>query len=165
MKPIIRSAFGGLVAVLVLAGTATAKPLSREPNGGPGMSQSDRVSDAPVAMTSQPGSTVDALARQLMAREIEQSRASGVEPVVLVGTRRLDSNAGLLFVEVQSANDCGSAGCSIVSFRHVKGQWVRVMDTVGGAVWIASPRHGGMPDLSVDGNPYVWDGAQYRDEG
>ncbi|HEX4177268.1 MAG TPA: hypothetical protein VHY57_02475, partial [Rhizomicrobium sp.] len=89
MKPIIRSAFGGLAAVLVLAGTAAAKPSSGKPSGGPGMSQSHSQGGAPVAMTPQPGSMADTLARQLMTREIEQSRASGADPVILVGTGRL----------------------------------------------------------------------------
>jgi hypothetical protein len=67
----------------------------------------------------------------------------------------------LLFVQLQSPGDCGSAGCSTVSFRYEGYQWIRIMDTVSGTVQIAQSRHHGMPDLIVNGNRLVWDGTKY----
>ena len=89
-----------------------------------------------VALATQPGSEADRLARQLMAREIERAHAYGDHPLVLVGTARLGKahEADVLFVQVQSVSECGSAGCSTVSFRRTGGGWIRIMDTVGGTV-------------------------------
>ena len=78
-----------------------------------------------------PGSEADRLARQLMAHELERDRQDGENPLVLVGMGRLNETDEMLFVQLQSAGDCGSAGCNTVSFRFTRGRWVRVMDTVG----------------------------------
>lgn len=120
---------------------------------------------APVALTAAPGSEADMLARQLMAREIERARADGHDPMVLVGLGRLNDAEEMLFVQVQSPGDCGSAGCSTVSFKYAGGRWIKVMDTVTGSVRIGASHHRGMPDLIVDGNRVVWDGARYRELG
>jgi hypothetical protein len=44
-----------------------------------------------------------------MASEIARERAKGADPLVLVGMGRLNDTDELLFVELQSAGECGSA--------------------------------------------------------
>ncbi|MEJ0017632.1 MAG: hypothetical protein WDN25_13900 [Acetobacteraceae bacterium] len=116
---------------------------------------------APVVLEARPGSEADRLARQLMAREIDRAYAEGADPVVLVGMARLNDAVEVLFVQLQSPGECGSAGCSTVSFSYKDDRWVRIMDTVGGPVRIANKSHG-MPDLIVQGGyRLVWDGRKY----
>jgi hypothetical protein len=151
----------GLAAVLVLTGTAAAKPSSGDPPAGRAIPQLSTTDGAPVELAAQPGSEADKLARQLMAREIARVHAEGTDPLVLIGMGRLKDADELLFVQLQSPGDCGSAGCSTVSFRYEGDQWIRIMDTVSGTVQIAQSRHRGMPDLIVNGNRLVWDGTKY----
>jgi hypothetical protein len=168
MKPIIHTALGGFAAVLVLTGTAAAKPTTEDSRVERMVPKQLSSHGVPIALATQPGSEADRLARQLMAREIERARAYGDHPLVLVGTARLGKahEAGVLFVQVQSVSECGSAGCSTVSFRRTGGGWIRIMDTVSGTVRIAASYHRGMPDLMVqNGNRLVWDGAKYGDVG
>jgi hypothetical protein len=83
-------------------------------------------------------------------------------PLVLVGMGRLNDADEVLFVQLQSPGECGSAGCSTVSFRYTGDRWIRIMDTVGGAVRIAASHHRGMPDLIVgERNRLMWDGIKY----
>jgi hypothetical protein len=75
MKPIIHTALVSFAAVLVLTGTAATKPATeglRVEHMAPRQVSSH---DVPVALTAQPGSEADGLARQLMAHEIERVRA------------------------------------------------------------------------------------------
>ena len=65
---------------------------------------------------------------------------------MLVGMGRLNDADEVLFVQLQSPGECGSAGCSTVSFRYTGDRWLR---------------HRGMPDLIVNRNRLVWDGAKY----
>jgi hypothetical protein len=121
---------------------------------------------APVILAEKPGSEADRLARQLLVREIERAHADGENPLLLVGMARLNDADELLFAQLQSPAECGSAGCSTVSFRYAHGRWTRVMDTVTGTVRIAASHHRGMRDLVVQrGNRMVWDGTKYRDIG
>jgi hypothetical protein len=116
---------------------------------------------APIELAAQPGSETDKLARQLMAPEIARAHAEGTDPLVLVGMGRLNDADELLFVQLQSAGECGSAGCSTVSFRYEGDHWIRIMDTVSGTVRITQTRHRGMPDLIVNGSRLAWDGTKY----
>ena len=100
-----------------------------------------------------------------MAREMGRARADGENPLVLVGMGRLNDTAELLFVQLQSRGECGSAGCNTVSFKHMDGGWVRIMDTVSGGVRIAQSRHRGMPDLIIDNSRLMWDGTKYQERG
>jgi hypothetical protein len=161
MKPIIHTALCGLAAVLVLTGTAAAKLPSGDPPAERAISRLSTTDGAPVELTAQPGSEADKLARQLMAGEIARAHAEGTDPLVLVGMGRLNDADELLFVQLQSPGECGSAGCSTVLFRYKADQWIRIMDTVSGTVRIARSRHRGMPDLNVNGNRLVWDGTKY----
>jgi hypothetical protein len=161
MKPIIHTALGSLAAVLVLTGTAAAKHSFGDPRVEHAIPRLNTTDAAPIELAARSGSEADKLARQLMAREIERARAAREDPVVLVGMGRLNDADELLFVQLQSPGECGSAGCNTVSFRYERDRWIRVMDTVSGSIRIAQSRHRGMPDLTVDGNRLVWDGAKY----
>ena len=162
MKPIIHTASSGLAAIIVLTGMVAAKPSTPEPcvqHSFPVLSTTD---GAPVELTARPGSEADRLARQLMARELERARAHGEDPLVLVGMGRLNDADELLFVQLQSPGECGSAGCDSVSFRYTADRWIRIMDTVGARFRIAASHHRGMPDLIVEErNRLVWDGTKY----
>ena len=96
MQPIIHTALCGLAAVLVLTGTAAAKPSFGDPPGGRVIPRLSTTDGAPVELAAQPGSEADKLARQLMAREIARAHAEGTDPLVLVGMGRLlrDSKVG-----------------------------------------------------------------------
>ena len=109
MQPIIHTALCGLAAVLVLTGTAAAKPSSGAPPAGRAIPRLSTTDGAPVKLAAQPGSEADKLARQLMAREIARA---GTDPLVLVGMGRLDDVDELLFVQLQSPGECGLAGFS-----------------------------------------------------
>jgi len=88
----------------------------------------------------------------------------GETPSVLVATAKLGNarDSNVLFVQIQSPRDCGSAGCDTASFRHTNGKWVKILDTVSGTIRVASTRHRGMPDLIVqDTDRRVWDGEKY----
>jgi hypothetical protein len=161
MKPIIHTALCGLAAVLVLTGTASAKPSSMDPPAKRAIPRLSTTDGAPVELAAKLGSQADKLARQLMAREISRAHAEGADPLILVGMGRLNDVDELLFVQLQSPRECGSAGCSTVSFRYKGSRWIRIMDTVSGTVQIAQSRHRGMPDLIVNGNRLVWDGTKY----
>ena len=127
MKPIIHTALSGLAAVLVLTGTAAAKPSSGHPEHG--IARLSTTDGASVVLTATPRSEADRLARQLMARELERARTHGEDPLVLVGMGRLNDADELLFVQLQSPGECGSAGCSTVSFRYTGDRWIKIMDT------------------------------------
>jgi hypothetical protein len=161
MKPIIHTALCGLAAVLALTGTASAKPSSGDPPARRTIPRLSTTDGAPVELAAQPGSEADKLARRLMAGDIARAHAEGADPLILVGMGRLNDVDELLFVRLQSPRECGSAGCSTVSFRYEGSRWIRIMDTVSGTVQIAQSRHRGMPDLIVNGNRLVWDGTKY----
>lgn len=148
MKSIIHTALSGLAAVVILTGTAAAKPSSMEPRVPRSHPAPTTTDGAPVELAASPGSEADRLARQLMAREIERDRQHGENPLVLVGMGRLRETDEMLFVQLQSAGDCGSAGCNTVAFQFTRGRWVRVMDTVG-SVRIGASTHHGRPDVIV----------------
>jgi hypothetical protein len=160
MKPIIHTALCGLAVVLVLTGMAAAKPSSGDPPAR--RARLHTTDGAPVELAAHPGSEADKLARQLMAPEIARAHAEGTDPLVLVGMGRLNDADELLFVQLQSSDECGSVGCSTVSFRYEGDRWIRIMDTVSGCtVRIAQSRHRGMPDLLVNGGRLLWDGTKY----
>lgn len=122
--------------------------------------------DAVVALTTQPGSALEATAKRLVAGDLKQSRSEGDPPVMLVGSARLADGGGpaALFVQVQSASFCGSAGCSTsVYVRHGAG-WTKVMDSISGPIKVSPRTHKGMHDLLVHGHDrWVWNGHVYAD--
>jgi hypothetical protein len=123
--------------------------------------------DAVVALTTQPGSALEATATQLVKADLKQSIGEGDPPVMLVGSAKLStrpSAAAALFVQVQSASFCGSAGCSTsVYLKHGAG-WTKVLDSISGPIKVSRLSHGGMHDLLVHGKDrWVWTGSVYAD--
>jgi hypothetical protein len=122
--------------------------------------------DAVIALTTQPGSALEATARELVAGDLKQSRSDGDPPVMLVGSAHLSTRPGpaALFVQVQSAAFCGSAGCSTsVYVKHGTG-WTRVMDSISGPIKLSRRSHHGMHDLLVHGGDrWIWTGKTYTD--
>ena len=120
----------------------------------------------PVTLSIQPGPLTDA-ARELEAHDIAQSVTGGQEPLILVGSARLSTahNApSALFVQLQSAALCGSAGCDTSVYLNDRGQWVRVLDSVSGPITVLPSWHGRMHDLMVGTNDrWVWAGHSYHD--
>jgi hypothetical protein len=120
----------------------------------------------PVILTQQPGTALDVAARQLTADDLAGAKARGETPIVLIGSAPLSAHAGdtALFVQVQSASLCGSAGCSTsVYLRHDR-QWTKVLDSVSGPVTVLAQTHGGMRDLRIDSNDrWVWRNGAYHD--
>ena len=95
-----------------------------------------------------------------------QAAHHGDEPLVLIGSARLDTQAkdAALFVQLQSASLCGSAGCSTTVYLHRGEDWVKVLDSVSGPIRVLGTVHQGMHDLVVSENDrWVWDGRGYRD--
>ncbi len=117
----------------------------------------------PVAMLSQPGTPLDATARNLLSQDIAEAARSGDRPLLLVGTARLGaaSDRPALFVQLQSPRECGSAGCSTLVYAWVGGRYRRVLDGVTGRFSVAAARHRGMADLIADKEVYVWNGTAY----
>ena len=172
MKPIMQTTLGAASACLLLTGAAIATPFS-SPNTGahrtlPTVANGGAraISGSPVVLKAQSGTSADRIARQLMARELAKTGQFGEAPGVLVATARLGKShdSDVLFVQIQSPRDCGSAGCDTTSFRRTNGTWVRILDTVSGTIRIAATQHRGMRDLIVqETDRRIWDGEKYAD--
>ena len=125
-----------------------------------------RAALEPVVVSARPNTELDRTARAIVADELAQASARGDAPLVLIGEARLGAarDSLALFIQLQSARECGSAGCStsVYVLRHKT--WKRVLDAVGGAIKVDSRRHGGMRDLVVGGDGrWIWTGSAYRD--
>jgi hypothetical protein len=159
MKQITASAVGAMAAVLLVTGTVAARSVSTPQTHPVVATRSLAVS--PIGLVSRPGSPEDRIARYLTAQDIAKSRRGGDNPLVLVASARL-AGSDVLFVQLQSTRECGSAGCDTVSFKKTHGRWVKILDTVGGTIRISDSHHNGMPDLIVkDTNRLIWDGVRY----
>lgn len=123
--------------------------------------------DATIALTTQPGSALESTAKDLVAADLRQARGQGDEPVMLVGSARLSTRAGApaaLFVQVQSASFCGSAGCSTSVYVKRGDGWTKVMDSISGPIKLSQRSHRGMHDLLVHGHDrWTWNGTAYAD--
>jgi hypothetical protein len=122
--------------------------------------------DATIALTTQPGSALETTAKQLVNADLKQSRSDGDPPVMLVGSARLSTHGGpaALFVQVQSASFCGSAGCSTSVYVQHGETWTKVMDSISGPIKLSARIHRGMHDLLVHGHDrWVWNGHTYGD--
>lgn len=122
----------------------------------------------PVTLSAQSGTPLDAAARTLAAHDIADAKAHGEEPLVLVGSAPLSSRRGApaaLFVQLQSAALCGSAGCETsVYLPDAHGGWTRVLDSVSGQITVLRSTHGHMHDLRVGrSDRWVWGGHSYHD--
>ena len=128
---------------------------------------------APVARTvvlsQQPGSALEATARQLVASDLRDAATHGDTPVLLVGSAPLASGRGhrgpaALFVQVQSASLCGSAGCSTSIYVGGRHGWKKVLDSISGPIGIDARSHAGMHDLLVHSKDrWVGIGSVYSD--
>lgn len=119
-----------------------------------------------VALLARPGTELDATARQLTANELAQAAQNGDAPLVLIGEARLGGakDRSALFIQLQSARECGSAGCSTSVYVRSKNKWRLVLDSVAGPVSVDTARHGGMHDLIVDRNHrWIWQNDSYTD--
>ena len=118
-------------------------------------------------LSAQPGTPLDDAARKLEAHDIAQSVAHGEQPLVLVGSAPLSTRRGApaaLFVQLQSAALCGSAGCDTSVFLSGRGGFKRVLDSVSGPIRVLPHWHGHMHDLLVGTDDrWIWAGAAYRD--
>lgn len=116
----------------------------------------------PVALTSQPGSRLDATARKVAAADLAEA---GRGALVLLGSQPLGTagTGPALFVQVQSDRSCGSAGCSTTVYLPGNAGWTKVLDA-NGAVVVQATVHAGMHDLLVGkGDRWVWNGRTYAD--
>ena len=122
--------------------------------------------DATVALTTQPGSELETTATRLVSADLKQSRSAGDPPVMLVGSARLSVKPApaALFVQVQSADFCGSAGCSTSAYLKNGDDWTKVLDSISGPIKVSRRSHHGMYDLLVHGKDrWVWNGTAYTD--
>lgn len=145
-------------------------PMAASPCLAAAMTRHDAaVSAAPegavVVLAARPGTPLDAIARQLVAQDLGESRRANDSPLILTGSASLGSASDrpALFVQLQSARECGSAGCATTIYLWQRGAWKRVLDGVGGKLTVAAKRTRGMSDLITDDIRYVWSGQEYRD--
>ncbi len=121
------------------------------------------VLTGPVKLAAQPGTPLDATARQVAAADLGDG---GPGSLLLLGSQHLGT-AGIgpaLFVQVQSPRSCGSAGCSTSVYLPTKAGWIKVLDAVSGQVVVEPAQHGGMHDLLVGKNDrWVWKTNAYAD--
>ena len=119
-----------------------------------------------IELTTQPGSALEATAIKLTAADLRQSQKAGDPPVMLVGSARLSVRPApaALFVQVQSASFCGSAGCSTSAYLKHGATWTKVLDSISGPIQVSRRSHQGMYDLLVHAKDrWVWNGTAYAD--
>jgi hypothetical protein len=124
------------------------------------------VAASPVILTQQPGTALDAAARQLSSDDLAGAAKRHETPVVLIGSAPLSTGHGeaALFVQTQSASLCGSAGCSTSVYLRHDGNWIKVLDSVSGPIKVLATSNGGMHDLMVgDKDRWTWFGSAYHD--
>jgi hypothetical protein len=119
----------------------------------------------PVTLAPRPGTPLDAAARQLVGHDVAESSRAGNPPLILTGSASLGvaSDRPALFVQLQSARDCGSAGCETTVYVWRQGAWQKVLDGFGGPVTAGPHRTRGMADLVTDKVRYAWNGSAYKD--
>ncbi len=148
MRPLHRAT----LAAILVTGTAATMPAART-----------------VALTQQPGSALEATARTLAAGDLKDAAAHGDTPLLLVGSAPLASGPhrrgkSALFVQVQSASLCGSAGCSTSVYVGDRNGWRKVLDSISGPIKVDARSHAGMHDLLVHTHDrWIWNGTSYVD--
>ena len=121
---------------------------------------------APVILSAHPGTQLDIDARKLNTDDLEDAAKHHDQPVVLVGSAPLSAgkNDEALFVQLQSARLCGSAGCTTSVYLRHNDSWKTVLDSVNGDISVLPTRHKGMHDLLVGKNDkWIWDGNEHQD--
>lgn len=135
-------------------------------HGAKSATQAGSARGEAVALTDQRGSTLDSAARVLNAEDLAAAARHNDKPLVLVGSAPLSANGKNmgLFVQVQAASLCGSAGCSTDVYVRRGGAWTKVLDSVSGPVELLPTSHGGFKDILVDGSDrWVWKNNTYVD--
>ena len=138
-----------LCAALLLAAAGPA-PTSTVPTG-------------PVKLAPMPGSALEATAKQVAASDVADG---GAGALLLLGSQHLGTagTGPALFVQVQSARACGSAGCSTSVYLPTAGGWTKILDAVSGNVVVQPGAHRGMHDLLIGRNDrWAWNGRTYAD--
>lgn len=138
-------------ALLIGAALLVAAAAPARPSGG-----------TLVPLQAQPGTPMDKAARALAADDLQDAAAHNDKPLVLIGTAELGGERQALFVQIQSARACGSAGCTTSVYTWTHGAWHRVLDGTTGRLAIAATKTRGMSDLLTDSERYVWTGTSYR---
>jgi hypothetical protein len=121
---------------------------------------------APVSMTARAGTPLDAVARKLVATDLAEAGRAGDIPLVLLGTAGLGGarDRPALFIQLQSARECGSSGCSSSAYVQGPHGWRKVLDSVTGRIFVDDAVHKGMHDITIDGHDrWVWNGSEYTD--
>ena len=121
-----------------------------------------RVPLGRVIMAPQPGSKLEAIAREVAAADVQDG---GAGALLLIASQPLGTagTGPALFVQVQSKRACGSAGCSVSIYLPGASGWTKVLDAVG-TITVEASQHGGMHDLIVDkGDRWEWNGRVYAD--
>lgn len=158
---------GLAVASIAVMGLATPASLARTHHATTNTAQAkDASGPRPVILSAQPGTNLDQVARQLNSADLADAAKHADSPVVLVASAPLSSDRSdmALFVQLQSARLCGSAGCSTSVYLRHKGGWKLVLDSVSGAISVLPSRHNGMHDLLIDKNDrWTWNGSGYQD--
>ncbi len=120
----------------------------------------------PVLLAQHPGTELDRQARRLVAQDLHDAANQREQPVLLTGSGLLSDNPRrmALFVQLQSASLCGSAGCSTDVYLQQKGGWTKVLDSVSGPISLLPTTHGIMKDILVDGSDrWIWKKGTYTD--
>ncbi|ARW17053.1 hypothetical protein S101446_01936 [Komagataeibacter europaeus] len=120
----------------------------------------------PVLLAQHPGTELDRQARRLVAQDLHDAANQREQPVLLTGSGLLSDNPRrmALFVQLQSASLCGSAGCSTSVYLPDGHKWTLVLDSVSGPITITPQVHDNMHDLLVDETDrWIWNGTTYID--
>ena len=117
---------------------------------------------APVRLQAQPGTPLDTAARQLVADDLAAAKARGDRPIVLTGTADIGAERPALFVQLQSRQECGSAGCTTSVFTWDRGGWKLALDGTTGRLSVSSKKTRGRAELVADSDRFVWTGTAYR---
>lgn len=128
---------------------------------GPHRPAAKPAASTPVTMQSNPGTRADATARQLAAGDIAAAKSRGDVPLVLTGRAVLGGPAPALLVQLQSAGECGSAGCTTSVYSIERGRWQRVLDSATGSLTVSAKKTRGRNDLISTDDHFVWNGTSY----
>jgi hypothetical protein len=158
-----------VVAVVTLLGAALPLSAYAAPETGAAPPRTapvkpERSGRQRVVLTEQHGTKLEVDARAAVARDLADAGRAGDDPLLLVGSAELGGpkDPPALFVQIQSARQCGSAGCNTSVHIFRRNGWQRVVDTVSGPIMVDTQRHGGMRDLIFNGRDrWTWNGRAY----
>ena len=116
---------------------------------------------SPVMVQSNPGTQADATARRLSADDLAAAKSRGDTPLVLTGRAVLGGAQPALFVQLQSTQECGSAGCATSVFSFERGRWQRILDSATGRLTVSAKKTRGRNDIVSEDDHFVWNGTGY----